>query len=65
MTILVALSGSILLAVPSDSRAEMYQYVDAKGTISLTNVPLTLDTAGSTSTQIGSIPFSQRRNWNR
>ncbi len=39
MTILVALSGSILLAVPSDSRAEMYQYVDAKGTISLTNVP--------------------------
>lgn len=39
MAILVALSGSILLTVPSDSQAEMYQYIDAKGTISLTNVP--------------------------
>ncbi|CUS37387.1 putative Lytic murein transglycosylase [Candidatus Nitrospira nitrificans] len=39
MAALVALSGSILLAVPSDSRAEIYQYVDTKGTISLTNVP--------------------------
>ena len=39
MAILVALSGSILLTVPSDSQAEIYQYIDAKGTISLTNVP--------------------------
>ena len=39
MAILVALSGSVLLTVPSDSQAEIYQYIDAKGTISLTNVP--------------------------
>jgi soluble lytic murein transglycosylase len=39
MAVLIALSGSILLAVSGDSQAEMYQYVDAKGTISLTNVP--------------------------
>ena len=39
MAVLVALSGSFLLTVPSDSQAEIYQYIDAKGTISLTNVP--------------------------
>ena len=39
MAVLVALSSSILLAVSSDSQAEIYQYIDAKGTISLTNVP--------------------------
>lgn len=39
MAILFALSGWALLAVPSDSRAEIYQYIDAKGTVSLTNVP--------------------------
>jgi soluble lytic murein transglycosylase len=39
MAILVTLSGSVLLTVPSDSQAEIYQYIDAKGTISLTNVP--------------------------
>jgi soluble lytic murein transglycosylase len=39
MAVLVALNGIILLGVPSDSQAEIYQYVDAKGTISLTNVP--------------------------
>jgi len=39
MAILVALSGGVLLTVPSDNQAEMYQYIDAKGTISLTNVP--------------------------
>jgi len=39
MALLVALSGSVLLTVPSDSQAEIYQYIDAKGTISLTNVP--------------------------
>ncbi|HET7059641.1 MAG TPA: transglycosylase SLT domain-containing protein [Nitrospiraceae bacterium] len=39
MAALVALSGSFLLTVPSDSQAEIYQYIDAKGTISLTNVP--------------------------
>lgn len=38
MAILVALSG-VLLTVPSDNQAEIYQYVDAKGTLSLTNVP--------------------------
>ncbi|HSA86845.1 MAG TPA: lytic transglycosylase domain-containing protein [Nitrospira sp.] len=39
MAILVALSGSVLLTIPRDSPAEIYQYIDAKGTISLTNVP--------------------------
>ena len=39
MAVLVALSSSILPAVPSDIQAEIYQYIDAKGTISLTNVP--------------------------
>lgn len=38
LVVLVSLSG-VLLTVPSDNRAEIYQYVDAKGTISLTNVP--------------------------
>ncbi|NGZ09357.1 MAG: lytic transglycosylase domain-containing protein [Nitrospira sp. LK70] len=38
LAVLVSLSG-VLLTVPSDNRAEIYQYVDAKGTISLTNVP--------------------------
>lgn len=36
---LITLSSTVLMTVPSDSRAEIYQYVDAKGTISLTNVP--------------------------
>ncbi len=39
MAVLVALSGSVLLTIPRDSPAEIYQYIDAKGTISLTNVP--------------------------
>src|SRR3569832_200472 len=39
ITILIAVSGSILLTVPSDCLGEVYQYIDAKGTISLTNVP--------------------------
>jgi soluble lytic murein transglycosylase len=39
MAILVALSGSVLLTIPRDGPAEIYQYIDAKGTISLTNVP--------------------------
>lgn len=39
MAVLVALSGSVPLTVPSDIQAEIYQYIDAKGTISLTNVP--------------------------
>jgi soluble lytic murein transglycosylase-like protein len=39
MAVLVALSGITLLTVPGDSQAEIYQYIDAKGTISLTNVP--------------------------
>lgn len=39
MAVLVALTGSALLTVPSDNQAEIYQYIDAKGTISLTNVP--------------------------
>ena len=39
ITILVViLSGGALMAVPT-IRAEIYQYIDAKGTISLTNVP--------------------------
>jgi soluble lytic murein transglycosylase len=39
MAVLLAVSGSILLTLPSDMQAEIYQYIDAKGTISLTNVP--------------------------
>lgn len=39
MAVLIAWSGSILLALLGDSQAEVYQYVDAKGTIALTNVP--------------------------
>lgn len=39
ITVLIAVSGSILLTVPSDTLGEVYQYIDAKGTISLTNVP--------------------------
>lgn len=39
LAVLLALSGSILLTLPSDMWAEIYQYIDAKGTISLTNVP--------------------------
>ena len=38
LAFLMVLSGSTLMAVPS-SRAEIYQYIDANGTISLTNVP--------------------------
>ncbi len=38
MAILVALI-SVLLTLQSDTHAEIYQYIDAKGTISLTNVP--------------------------
>lgn len=34
---LFALSATLLLAIPA--RAEVYQYIDANGTISLTNVP--------------------------
>jgi soluble lytic murein transglycosylase-like protein len=39
MASLIALSGSVLSAVPRDLQAEVYQYIDAKGTIALTNVP--------------------------
>ena len=39
ITVLIAVSGSVLLAAPSDIQGEVYQYIDAKGTISLTNVP--------------------------
>jgi soluble lytic murein transglycosylase-like protein len=38
MAALLALGGSLVMATPTIS-AEIYQYVDAKGTISLTNVP--------------------------
>ncbi len=38
MVILIILSGSALMAVPS-IQAEIYQYIDANGTVSLTNVP--------------------------
>jgi len=39
MAVLVTLGSSAFMAVPNRIQAEIYQYIDAKGTISLTNVP--------------------------
>ena len=56
--------GSLAVSVPQ-LQAEIYQYIDAKGTISLTNVPSDTRYRRIDSTPPDSIPFSQRTNWNR